>query len=109
MTDLRFLYVTAASGEEAEQIGRALVEARLAACANILPGMSSIYWWEGKLERASEAVLILKTRADLVEKATEAVKARHSYRCPCVIVLPVEGGNADYLNWLRRETAGADP
>ena len=57
------------------------------------------------MEQGDEAVLILKTRAELVEPATERVKALHSYTCPCVVVLPVEGGNPDYLDWLRRETA----
>ena len=105
MSDLRVLYVTAASRDEALSIGRALVEERLAACANVLPGLTSLYWWEGRMGRAEEAVLILKPRAELVEAATEKVQALHAYTCPCVVVLPVEGGNPDYLDWLRRETA----
>lgn len=107
MDDIRFLYVTAANVAEATAIGRALVEARLAACANVLPGMTSVYWWQGALEQAEEAVLILKTRAALVEAATAKVKALHSYAVPCVAALRVEGGNTDYLDWLRRETAAA--
>lgn len=104
-SDLRLLYVTAADADEALRIGRALVEVRLAACANVIPGMTSVYRWQGKVEQAGEAVLLLKTRASLVEAATERVKALHSYACPCVVALPVEGGNPDYLDWLRRETA----
>lgn len=105
MSDLRFLYVTAASREEALAIGRALVEERLAACANVLPGMTSLYWWDGKIVEGSEAVLILKTRAELTDRATARIQTLHSYSCPCVVVLPVEGGNPDYLDWLRQETA----
>lgn len=105
MSDLRFLYVTAASREEAFAIGRALVEDRLAACANVMPGMTSLYWWDGKIEEGSEVVLILKTRANLTDRATARIRALHSYSCPCVVVLPIEGGNPDYLDWLRQETA----
>lgn len=99
------LYCTAASFAEAEAIAEAVVGQRLAACANVLPGMRSLYWWQGKLERAEEAVLILKTRADLVEAASAAVKAAHSYSVPCVLPLSVgQGGNADYIAWLLGET-----
>lgn len=104
-SDLRFLYVTASSHDEALAIGRAVVEERLAACANVMPGMTSLYWWEGRIEEGSEAVLILKTRAELADRATARIRALHSYSCPCVVVLPVGGGNPDYLDWLRRETA----
>jgi periplasmic divalent cation tolerance protein len=105
--EMRFLYVTCASREEAARIAEAVVEARLAACANIIPGMESVYWWEGKLTRDQEVVLILKTRAALVEAATAKVKALHGYAVPCVVALPLVGGNPDYLAWLERETEGA--
>ncbi|MFC3677180.1 divalent-cation tolerance protein CutA [Ferrovibrio xuzhouensis] len=98
------LYCTAASVAEAEKIAEAVVGQRLAACANIIPGMTSLYWWQGKLERGEEAVLILKTRASLAEAATAAVKAAHSYSVPCVLPLDTAGGNADYLAWLLAET-----
>ncbi|MEZ7196399.1 divalent-cation tolerance protein CutA [Pseudodesulfovibrio karagichevae] len=101
-----FIYMTCASLEEAGAIGEMLVERRLAACANILPGMRSIYWWRGKVERAEEAVLIAKTRDDLVEPLTEAVKAAHGYEVPCVVALPITGGNPDFLAWIRSETVG---
>ena len=97
--------VTAPSRAEAESIGRALVEARLAASVNIVPGVSSLYWWEGEVREAVEAMLWAKTRADLVEPLTAKVKALHSYDCPCVIALPIAGGNADYLAWIDAETA----
>ena len=101
--------VTASSRAEAEAIGRAVVEARLAASANIVAGVSSLYQWEGSVREAGEAMLWLKTRADLVEPLTARVKALHSYACPCVIALPITGGNADYLAWIDAETAPPDP
>ena len=101
---LRFVYMTTGSQEEARHIGRVLVEERLAACVNILPGMNSIYWWDGALQDDQETVLIAKTRAELLEGLTERVRALHSYSCPCVVALPIEGGNAAYLDWLAAET-----
>ena len=99
-----FCYVTAGSREEALAIGRTVVEERLAACANVLDGVSSIYWWQGTLEQASEAVLILKTRAELVERLTARIRELHRYDCPCVVALPIEAGNPAYLDWIARET-----
>jgi periplasmic divalent cation tolerance protein len=98
------LYVTASSAEEAKRIGKALVEERLAACANLLPGVTSIYRWEGKVEEGSEVSLILKTTDDKIQTVVARVKALHSYSCPCVVALPITGGNADFLDWIVRET-----
>ncbi|MEE8284469.1 MAG: divalent-cation tolerance protein CutA [Alphaproteobacteria bacterium] len=98
------VYITAASREEALTIGRAVVEARLAACANVLPGVTSIYWWEGSRQEDSEVVLILKTRQDLVDQVVAKVKELHSYECPCVVALPIIGGNKDFLDWIAKET-----
>ncbi|MEO8560285.1 MAG: divalent-cation tolerance protein CutA [Rhodospirillales bacterium] len=100
-----FVYVTASSPEEAEKIGRAAVADRLAACANILPGMRSVYRWQGAIETAAAAVLILKTQRSLLEGLTRLVRERHSYDCPCVVALPIEGGNPAYLDWLAEQTA----
>ena len=97
--------VTAPSRAEAEAISRALVEARLAASVNIVPAVSSFYWWEGALREGDEAMLWAKTRSDLVEPLTAKVKALHSYTCPCVIALPITGGNPDYLAWIDAETS----
>ena len=100
-----FAYVTAGSPEDADRLARTIVAERLAACANVIPGMRSVYWWQGKLEQGEEAVLILKTRTDLVEAATAAVKAAHSYSTPCVLPLTLgQGGNPDYIAWLLAET-----
>jgi len=100
-----FVYVTAPSLAEAESLARLAVEGRLAACANILPGMRSLYWWQGKLEQAEEAVLILKTTEALVPALTEALTRAHSYDCPCVVALPIAAGNPDFLRWIEAETA----
>ena len=100
------VYVIAASEDEARKIGRALVEEKLAACANILP-VKSIYRWQGKIEEAAEAAMFLKTRSDLVDKVIERVKALHSYEVPCVVSLPIEKGNPDYLKWIGESTKGA--
>jgi periplasmic divalent cation tolerance protein len=100
-----FVYTTYPSLVEAEQAGRTIVERRLAACVNILPGMVSHYWWEGKLERGEEVVMILKTRASLAEQVSAAVKALHSYATPAISVIPVESVDKPYLDWILAETA----
>jgi periplasmic divalent cation tolerance protein len=100
-------YITAGSREEAVRLGRALVEERLAASANIVDGLSSLYWWQGALEQASEALVILKTRAVLVPALTARVRQLHGYECPGVVALPIIGGNPDYLRWIEAETRPA--
>ncbi|MDI4666052.1 divalent-cation tolerance protein CutA [Xanthobacter autotrophicus] len=101
----RIVYTTLPSREAAEEMARALVEARLVACANILPGMVSIYRWDGAIERADEVVMILKTTAARASDVVEAVRARHPYQVPAIVVLPVEGGLAAYLGWIGAEVA----
>ena len=105
--DAFFAYITVPGPEEARRIGKALLEERLAACVNILPGMESLYWWEGKLEGASEAVLIAKTRPDLREALSAKVVEMHPYDCPCVAFLPAQKGNPAYFDWINRETRHA--
>ncbi|MCB0416922.1 MAG: divalent-cation tolerance protein CutA [Bdellovibrionales bacterium] len=95
-----FAYITTANEEEAERIGRQLVEKKLAACVNIIPGMRSFYWWQGQVDSGQETVLIAKTREDLVAPATALVKALHSYSCPCVVTWELKGGNEEYFEWL---------
>lgn len=101
-----FVYTTWPSVVEAEREGRRLVERRLAACVNILPGMVSYYWWEGAVERGEEAVMILKTRASLAEPLRAAIKEAHPYTLPAIVVLPVEGGDPAYLGWIAAEAHG---
>jgi len=102
-----FVYTTYPSIVEAETAGRALVEERLAACVNILPGMISHYRWEGAVERGEEVVMLIKTRATLAEAVRAAVKARHSYSTPAILVLPIESVDHTYLAWIMAETEGA--
>ncbi len=98
------VYTTWPSVVEAERAGRAIVEKRLAVCVNVVPGMISHYWWEGKIERAEEAVMIFKTRAALAEAVGAAVKAAHPYATPSIMVLPVESVDPDYHQWIAAET-----
>jgi periplasmic divalent cation tolerance protein len=98
------VYVTASSREEAFKIARTVVEERLAACANVLQPITSVYWWEGKVQEEDETSFLLKTRADLVEALTQRVRALHSYTCPCVVALPVAAGNPAFLSWIDNET-----
>jgi periplasmic divalent cation tolerance protein len=102
-----FVYTTYPSLVEAEKAGRAIVERRLAACVNILPGMVSHYWWDGKVERGEEVVMIFKTRASLAEDVRQAVKDMHSYTTPAILVLPVESVDQAYLGWILGETEPA--
>jgi periplasmic divalent cation tolerance protein len=104
MTEAVFVYITAGSEAEARSLGRALVEERLAACANIIPGMISIYRWEKKMEEAQEAVLIVKTRAALFPALEARVKALHSYDTPCIAALPVAAAHQPYLDWILSAT-----
>jgi len=99
------VYVTAPTLAEAESLARMAVEQRLAACANILPGMRSLYWWQGKLEQADEVVLLLKTTEVLVPALIDALTSAHSYDCPCVVALPIAAGNPEFLRWIDTETA----
>ncbi|MDD5587173.1 MAG: divalent-cation tolerance protein CutA [Alphaproteobacteria bacterium] len=108
MFEYIFVYITAASQEEASKIARALVEDELAACANIIPGMHSIYRHEGEVKEADEVVMIVKTRADLFEHLTERVKRLHSYSCPCIVALPLVDGSPDYLQWIEDSTLPED-
>jgi periplasmic divalent cation tolerance protein len=99
-----FVYTTHPSVVEAERIGRELLQRRLCACVNILPGMISLYWWQGAIERGEEAVMIIKTRATLAEAVRAAVRQLHSYTTPAILVLPIEHLDADYKDWLLTET-----
>lgn len=98
------VYTTYPSVVEAERAGRAIVERRLAACVNILPTMISHYWWQGAIERGEETVMIIKTRATLAEAVRNAVKDMHSYSTPAILVLPIEGGDENYLAWIVAES-----
>ena len=101
---LNIVYMTAKDKDEARKIGKELVQARLAACVNIIDNMNSMYWWEAEVQDDHEAILIAKTKESLVSELIEKVKSIHSYSCPCIISLPILDGNKDYLDWLQKET-----
>ena len=100
-----WLYMTAGSVEEAKNIGKILVGQNLAACVNLLENMTSIYKWEEKLEESQEVIMIAKTRKTLMPKLIETVNTLHSYDCPCILELPIQGGNPDFLSWIESQTA----
>jgi periplasmic divalent cation tolerance protein len=92
--------ITAGSQEEAEAIARALVAERLAACVNVVPGITSIYRWQGKVQRDQEWLLVVKSRRDVLDNLVQRVQELHSYDLPEIIALPLVGGSAPYLAWL---------
>jgi periplasmic divalent cation tolerance protein len=96
--------VTAPSAEKAAEIGRAAVSERLAACAKVVPGIRSIYWWEGKVQDEPEALLVLKTTRARFEALRDRVLALHPYQVPEVVALPIDAGSEEYLEWIARET-----
>ncbi len=100
MPEIVFVYVTHPDAAAAAALGRALVEERLAACANILPGMRTVYRWQDRIEDGSEIVMIVKTTAALVPALQQRIRAEHPYECPCIAALPVTGGSPDYLAWI---------
>ncbi len=100
---LCFVYITASSKGEANSIGELLVQQKLAACVNIFDEMTSIYRWQGKIEKSSEFVIIAKTHQLLVGDLCEKVKQIHSYECPCIVTIPIEGGNHEFLDWISEQ------
>lgn len=98
------VYVTAPNRDEALALARSVVGERLAACANVLGDITSVYWWDGKLNEDAEVALVLKTRAERVEALTARLRQLHSYSCPCVVALPITAGNPDFLAWIGAET-----
>ncbi len=98
------IFITAPNEDEASRIARSLVEARLAACANIVKNVRSIYTWQGNIQDDSEVLMIIKTREGLFSAVAGKVKELHSYDVPEIIALPIIDGSPDYLNWLKEST-----
>jgi periplasmic divalent cation tolerance protein len=98
---IRLLYVTCPDKQLARHISRTLLSEGLTACSNILPGMESHYFWEGKLTSSEEVVLILKTTADRADRVTARVESLHPYDTPCILSLPVEKGSEPYVRWIK--------
>jgi periplasmic divalent cation tolerance protein len=106
MTDIVTVYATFASDEEARRIARALVEERLAACANILGACHSIYRWQGEIEEAGEVAALFKTRANLADALIARLAELHSYEVPAAVVWPIVQSLAPYREWVKAETEG---
>ena len=103
--ELRVALITAPDVEVAAHIAGCLVEERLAACVNLVPGVRSIYRWEGRVQDDPEVMMVVKTRADRAAELSERVQALHPYEVPEVILLPVAGGSSAYLDWVRDQVS----
>jgi periplasmic divalent cation tolerance protein len=101
------VFMTTSNEDEAARIGRALVEARLAGCVNIIRNIRSIYRWQGKLEDEKEVLMVAKTRQEFFGALAAKVKELHSYKVPEVIAIPIVEGSTDYLQWLKEVTGSA--
>ena len=98
------IFVTTKNVIEANKIAKSLVSQKLIACANIIKGVTSVFWWDNKAQQASECLLVIKSRKSLFPKIAKAVKSLHSYSVPEVIALPIIAGNKEYLNWVKDST-----
>lgn len=103
-----FIYVTAKDADEAKVLARTVVEERLAACANVLGSIQSIYWWDGRLCEDEEVALVLKTSNDRKFELVARLRELHSYETPCIVCLPITDGNPDFLQWIKTETTPQD-
>jgi periplasmic divalent cation tolerance protein len=97
------VFITTTDEEEAGLISRVLLKQRKAACINIVPGISSLFWWRGKINSAQESLLVVKTKAPLLDEVIQLVKEIHSSDVPEIIALPIVGGNQEYLEWVDAE------
>lgn len=98
-------YITAENLEEAEKIAGALIKEKLAACVNVIPGMKSYFYWEGKVQSDDEVLVLGKTRSSLTNELVECVKKNHSYDLPCILTFSIEDGNLPFLKWIDDETS----
>jgi periplasmic divalent cation tolerance protein len=105
MTDARIMLTTAGSADEARKIAQALVERRLAACVNIVPQIESVYRWQGSVEHATEWLLLIKTQTGAFERLRDAIRELHSYKLPECLLLEVDAGSLEYLEWIAKNTS----
>lgn len=103
--DFSLFYMTCADGDEARRIVSALLEARLIACANIMPPHTALYRWEGKVAEGRECGVIMKGRSDMADRIGEMVRGMHGYGCPCLVALPIQGGLGPFLQWIGESVA----
>ncbi len=108
MSQVLFVYATASDAAEAERIGEAIVDERLAACANVIDGMRSIFRWQGSVQKGREAILILKTREDLFDELKQRIVELHSYELPCIVAMPIAMGHEPFLDWVASETGPSE-
>jgi periplasmic divalent cation tolerance protein len=101
------IFITAGTDEEAQEVAKALLKKRHAACVNIVPKINSLFWWHETLDLAQESLLIVKSEASLVSEIVRLVKEVHSYETPEIVALPIIGGNPDYLDWIGGEVKGS--
>ncbi|XP_078441504.1 nitrogen regulatory PII-like, alpha/beta, partial [Wolffia australiana] len=98
------VYVTVPNKDAGKKLSESIIQEKLAACVNRVPGVESLYWWDGKVQTDSEELLIIKTRESLLKDLEQHVKANHEYENPEVIALPIIGGSAEYLGWIKNST-----
>ncbi|MHC1590839.1 MAG: divalent-cation tolerance protein CutA [Candidatus Helarchaeales archaeon] len=101
--DFGVVFVTC-SPKQASEIARAVVESKLAACVNVIPNVTSVYTWQGKVEEDQESLLVMKTREELFESLKEKILNIHSYDLPEIIFLPIKSGHQPYLEWISQST-----
>ena len=106
MEEMLLILTTLPSVEEAERLAKSLLKVRLAACCSIIPGLKSIYWWEGKLESSGEVLLLIKTRGSLYREVEAAIRREHPYQLPEIAALKVDSVLPEYLEWLKASVKG---
>lgn len=97
-------YITCPNKKEALKIAHAIIEEKLVACANIIDSVTSVYEWEGKIQQESEVILIAKTKNELFDQVKSRIEKIHSYDCPCIVRLPIDGGTEAFINWIKSST-----
>jgi len=100
------IFIATSNRKEAEKIANALLAEKLAACVNILDGVHSLFWWQGKIDSSNEALLMVKTKSALLQDIIHRVKELHSYDVPEIIALPIVGGSQKYLSWISESVKG---
>ncbi len=107
-TDAIVVMITARDQAEAQKISRHLLTERLAACVNMIPGVTSLFWWEGRIDESREVLLLVKSRRPLMSRIVAAARSQHSYEVPEILALPIEAGHDDYLNWIKANVKDDD-
>jgi periplasmic divalent cation tolerance protein len=103
MSEKKLVYMTAENQEEAHSIASVLIAEKLAACVNIFADMNAVFMWKGEVQKEKETAFVAKTTADRIPDLIRRVKEVHSYECPCIVNLPIDGGNPEFLDWIESE------